>query len=205
MKLIRNKSRTRRRDAGFTLSELAVAGTVSAFLMLVAYELLLTGAEFQAEATSQIRMNQQARASFETLMNGTIVPGGLGTDLSNQVQGVRGQTTIPVAPMRNDYRLRLSDNGLQHDGDQVPTFTIQCTGPATPLPDCINAADTETVTGWIAADPVLSGAQRSVNGMTVEAGVTVVDPWQLQRRRGRPAAAVDGYRTIITRRSEGAL
>lgn len=205
MTLIRTRKRTRRRDAGFTLPELAVAGTVSAFLMLVAYELLLTGAEFQAEATSRIRMNQQARASFETLMNGTIVPGGLGTDLSDEVQGIRGQITIPVTPMRNDYRLRLSDNGLQHDGDQVPTFTIQCTGPGVPLPDCIDAADTETVTGWMAADPVLSGTLRSVNGRTVEAGMTIVDPWQLQRRRGRPASAIDGYRTIITRRSEGAF
>ncbi len=195
----------RRKDAGFTLPEMAVAGAVSAFLMLAAFELLLTGAEFQAEAESRIRMNQQARGSFETLMNGTIVKGGLGFDFTDEVQGVRGQTTLPLTALRNNYRLRLSDNGLQHNGDQVPNFTVRCTGPGEPLPDCTGASDTETVTGWIATDPDLSDSVRSVDGRTVETGVTIVDPWQVQRPRGRPAEAIEQYRTIITRRSEGAL
>lgn len=200
----RNDTR-KRRDRGFTLPEMAVSGAVSAFLMLAAYELLLTGAEFQAEAESRIRLNQQARVSFETLMNGTIVNGGIGTDLTNQVQGVRGRTTLPLTALRNDYRLRLTDNGLQHDGDQVPGFTVQCTGAGAPLPDCTDADDTQTVTGWIATDPDLSDTTRSVDGRTVEAGITIVDPWQVQRPRGHPGEAVETYRTIITRRSEGLL
>ncbi len=198
----RNDTR-KRRDSGFTLPEMAVAGAVSAFLMLAAYELLLTGAEFQAEAESRIRLNQQARTSFETLMNGTVVNGGVGADLTDQVQGLRGQTTVPGTALRNDSRLRLSDNGLQHDGDQVPSFTIQCTGVAAPLPDCTYATDTQTVTGWIATDPTLSDTARSVDGRTVETGITIVDPWQVQRPRGRPGQAIEEYRTIITRRSEG--
>jgi type II secretory pathway pseudopilin PulG len=195
--------RRKRRDAGFTLPELAVAGGVSAFLMLAAYELLLTGATFQAEAESRIRLNQQARSSFETLMNGSIVNGGIGTDLTDEVQGVRGQTTVPGTALRNNYRLRLTDNGLQHDGDQVPSFTIPCTGVGTPLPDCTDASDTQTVTGWIATDPTLTDTIRSVDGRTVEAGITIVDPWQVQRPRSRPGQAIEEYRSIITRRSEG--
>ncbi len=195
--------RRNRRDAGFTLPELAVAGGVSAFLMLAAYELLLTGATFQAEAESRIRLNEQARTSFETLMNGSVVVGGTGTDLTDEVQGVRGQTTVPGTALRNDYRLRLTDNGLQHDGDQVPSFTIPCTGVGTPLPDCADASDTQTVTGWIATDPTLSDTARSVDGRTVETGITIVDPWQVQRPRSRPGQAIEEYRSIITRRSEG--
>lgn len=196
--------RRKRRDAGFTLPELAVAGGVSAFLMLAAYELLLTGATFQAEAESRIRLNQQARTSFETLMNGAVVNGGVGTDLTDEIQGVRGQATLPASALRNDYRLRLTDNGLQHDGDQVPSFTIPCTGVGTPLLDCTGASDTQTVTGWIATDPTLSDTVRSVDGRTVETGIIIVDPWQVQRPRSRPGQAIEEYRSIITRRSEGA-
>ena len=197
------RTRRNRRDTGFTLPELAVAGGVSAFLMLAAYELLLTGATFQAEAESRIRLNEQARTSFETLMNGSVVVGGTGTDLTDEVLGVRGQTTVPGTALRNDYRLRLTDNGLQHDGDQVPSFTIPCTGVGTPLPDCTGAGDTQTVTGWIATDPTLSDTARSVDGRTVETGITIVDPWQVQRPRSRPGQAIEEYRSIITRRSEG--
>ena len=89
--------------------------------------------------------------------------------------------------------------------DQVPGFTVQCTGAGAPLPDCTDADDTQTVTGWIATDPDLSDSTRSVDGRTVEAGITIVDPWQVQRPRGRPGEAVETYRTIITRRSEGLL
>lgn len=192
------------RQRGFTLPELAIAGGIAAFLMLVAWELLLQGAEIKAESEARTRMNTQARQNFEMLLYGGKASGGAGgNDGTGEVRGIATGEALPAGTLREQFRLRVESNGLTIRGDETGNPRVTCTGPGEPLPDCTSAGAVLSVNGQLAADPALESATRSVSGHTVETGISVADPWQAARPNARPGSAVEDYRTIIMRMNEG--
>lgn len=185
-----------RRTAGYTLPELMIAGTISAFLMLVMWDLLIHGSELAAENQARDRMNTQARQAFEMLAYG-------GTDDSTAVPGVRSGEDLPDNPLRDEGRLRIANGGAAVLSDTGPESTILCIAPLLPDPACLLPGQTITVQGWFREDPDVVTAFRSVAGRTAETSIQLEDPWLRLRTTRKDGSEVETYRTIFHRQNEG--
>jgi len=196
--------KTRRRQSGFTLPELTIAGGIASFLLLVTWELLLQGAEHKAEIETRTRINAQAREVSRMIrLGGVAANGTIGTDGTGVVQGLKTAETGETTFARSLSRLTASGNGLSLSSSTTTTMTVDCDGAGDPLPDCASASDTVTVNGWMAADLAADSSVRSAGGITSETAITLTDPWQVQRSRRRPGTESETYRSIVGRLSEG--
>lgn len=186
-----------RKSDGFTLPELMIAGAITSFLMLVTWELILQGADIEAESQARGRMNDQARQAFVMLDTG-------GVDTATDVRGIRTNENLPSGALADDGRLRVSDGGGVVLSDLGPESSVTCLAPLIPHPDCLLLGQTITVRGWFPATPEINSVLRSVNDRTVEVGVSITDPWLKRREQRRPDSEIETYRTIVTRMNEGA-
>lgn len=194
----------RRRQTGFTLPELTIAGAIASFLLLVTWELLLQGAETRAEVEARSRIDAQAREAYSIIrLGGVAANGALGNDGTGVVQGLRTGEAGDTAFTRAQSRLTATGNGLSMTNSRTTTMTIECSGAGAPLPDCASASDTVIVNGWLADAPTVDGTVRSAAGITSETGLTLTDPWQAQRPHRRPGTDTETYRSIVGRLSEG--
>lgn len=186
----------RKRQAGFTLMEIMVAVTVSATVLTPALALLFATLEWRDEAAATIRLNQQARLTFDVLANGARA-GSNGTNGTPYIYGIRGRKVAPSGALRSNYSLQYVSNGLTVTGDTFAATTVTCTAAEQPLPDCTAAGQVKTVTGYLGRDVTLDAVNRSVSGRTVEAAITVTDPFEA-RRLENPRLASETYRGVFT-------
>ena len=197
------------RQRGFTLIELMMASTVTFLLAIVCVSLIQQSADLRAGAEARLELNAQARQTFGLLGDGGAVAlGSAGTDGSRSIYGLRQSYSAPAGTsLRQNYRLTLPSNGLQAEGDSLPTVTVTCKGVADPLPDCTAVGQQKTVAGWLGADPGLDTSRTVRNAVmgnratTVETSATLTHPYRALKSR-RPAEATDRYRNIFTMNRE---
>lgn len=153
------------RQGGFTLIEVVVASTVGLILMLVAFSFFLETARMAEMMGSRIRLNSEARLMDTMIREGARVSGtAFVPGLQNSAM-LAGGVSSPynVLISRLGQRLTMTD---QNDPDVQATspeesVVIQCTGFATPHPDCA-VPGAAVIDGYLAADPVLSSDNRSL-------------------------------------------
>ena len=183
-------------DAGFTLVEVMVAGTMAVLLALPAYALLAATYRFADKVQSRFHLNEQARQVLTLLGDGSaqfgLVNNARGFRL---VEGLRSRPAIPTNwPLRIAGQFTMTDtNSLFLSGDGVPSLSIQCSAATVPIPDC-TGTETRTLAGWMGSDPTLVLASPK----TVSVGVSVVDPFRAQRMVKTPASVTESYRTIFS-------
>lgn len=194
----------RRRDRGFTLPELMIAGSTASFLLLVMWELLLQGSEIAAENEARARMNDQARQAMVMLTYGGTASGGAtGNDGTGLVPGVKTAGQNPSGALRDEGRLRVGGNGLTILSDEGPETQTTCLGPLIPLAECVLPGQIVVHKGWFESNPTLTGNIRSVDNETTEIGVEVTDARQKGRDQRRNDSETEDYWTITTRMTEG--
>ena len=183
-------------DAGFTLVEVMVAGTMTVLMALPAYSLLATTYRFADKVQSRFRQNEEARQVLTVLGDGSVL---FGTQANARgfpmVEGLRSRAAAPAgATLRSASALVLTDsNGLSITGDSVPPLQIPCSSAVTPIPDC-RGTETLTVQGWLGSNPTVAAA----SSQTVGIGVTIIDPYRALRLGTAPATAAESYRNIFT-------
>ena len=183
-------------DAGFTLVEVMVAGTMAVLLALPAYALLAATYRFADRVQSRFHQNEQARQVLSLLGDGSAQYGPVANTRGYRgVEGLRSRPAIPTAwPLRSAGQFVMSDsNNLSISGDALPSLQIQCSAAAVPIPDC-QGTETRTMTGWLGSDPTLAAA----SPQTVGVNISVVDPYRAQRMVKAPASVAEGYRTIFS-------
>ena len=189
-------ARVSRDDAGFTLVEVMVAGTLSVLMALPAYSLLSATYRFADKVQSRFRQSEEARQVLSLLGDGSVL---FGTQNNARgfpmVEGLRSRVAAPAAKtLRLTTGFVMSDsNGLSIAGDTVPPLQISCSAAAVPIPDC-QGTETQTVQGWLGSDPVLVAA----SPQTVGVSVSIIDPYRAQRMGKAPASVAEGYRSIFS-------
>jgi hypothetical protein len=184
-------------EAGFTLPEVLIAGTLTLLLALPAYELLRKSHGFTAQAASRFRMNEAARQVFVLAGSGSAVLDPTLTQKNARgfpyAEGLRSRQTSPAGDMlRSNSRFVLPDAPFLLQGDTFPTQTIACTGAGSPLPDC-TAGAARTVEGWLGADPAIS-----VAAPNAALSWRIADPFRATQPNVPAATATERYRTIFT-------
>lgn len=182
--------RPRRCDAGFTLVEAMIAGTIGVLVMLPAYALLRNTYATAFVVNSRFQRNAEARQMLTMIGEGSSGSAG-----GTFVHGIRGQGTIPT-----NWAISLGGQLVIADlttmatisGDKTPSITITCTAPATPVPACVAAGMTLSTIGWLGAAPVVMSP---TSGRTATVGITVADPYQAARAGQTGSSAVDTYRS----------
>ncbi len=183
-------------QSGFTLIELMMSSMVVGVLTLAASAMLFRAFAWYDEASSKIKINQQARAVFNIVANGATAASA-GDDGTFYVYGIRGKNVADnPSGMEEDYRLRYRSNNLEFYSDTFPDVTIQCVSAGQPLPGCLGT-EAILVKGWIAADLEVEDSVRSVAGGTAEVTISIVDPFQVQRAENG-ANFSESYRHIFT-------
>ena len=188
------------RQAGFTLIEVMIAGTLSLMVLLPAYAMLNRTYRFADVIQSRFQQNAQARQVLELLGDGSAQ---FGTQANARgfamVEGLRSRPAIPPGwVLRQASQFSMTDsNGLVVTGDQVTPLSVQCNGAGVPIPDC-TGAEARTVQGWLGRDPVLVQS----SSQTVGVGLSVTDPFRAQRlgnksSSGPAGAATELYRTMF--------
>lgn len=184
---------------GFTLVELMIASVIAAGLAYAGFEVLRLGMEFSAENEARLRINEQARASFRTLVEGgRAAPGQSGDDGTRQVYGLRASVVTPSDTTASGGQLLYQNNGLLLSGDEVPSFEVQCTGMGEPIATCPNASDTVTVRGWV-QDVSLDTASLAIDGRTIDVVLALADPMLLRRPTAKEGAASDRIVLLVRR------
>lgn len=187
-------------EAGFTLVEVMVAGTLSLLLFLPAYAMLRQTYRFADIVQSRFRQSEQARQVLGLLGDGSAQ---FGTQTNARgfamVEGLRSRPAIPTGwTLRKASQFTMSDsNGLVITGDGVAPLSLQCSGPGIPIPDC-TGSETRIVQGWVGHDPSLVQS----SGQTVGVGISITDPFRAQRLAGSPGSgslgtATETYRTMF--------
>lgn len=182
-------------DAGFTLVEVMVAGTMAVLLALPAYALLAATYRFADKVQSRFHQNEQARQVLSLLGDGS-AQSGLTANARGyrMVEGLRSRPAIPSSwPLRTAGQFVMTDsNSLSISGDAVPNLQIQCVAAGIPIPDC-KGTGTLTIAGWVGSDPTLAAA----SPQTVGVGVSIIDPYRAQRMAKTPSSTAESYRTIF--------
>ena len=184
-------------QSGFTLIEVMIASVASMAVIVPAIAVMFNALDWYAEIQSQIAINRAAREAFDLIGDGARTATA-GNDGKPYAYGLRGRKAKPTGALRNNYTLRYQSNNKTVDGASFASITVTCSAVAAPLPDCTAAGQTKAVSGWIGSDVVLGTASRSIaSGRTVEATITITDPFAAQRLPN-PAMATQTYRTVFT-------
>lgn len=184
-------------DAGFTLAETLVAGTLALLLVLPAAEMLSRTNRFASSVQSRARQSQEARQVLGLLGDGTAEFGAVPNPrLFRMVEGLRGRAALPQDwPLRSATapgQFVMTDGDRRVDGDAVAPVEVACTGPGAPIPDC-TGTESRSVQGWLGADPVLKQ-----DGRTISVGIAITDPFQARRRNPDLARITETFRTQFT-------
>ena len=187
-------------QAGFTLMEMMVAGTLALILSLVLFKVIIQSQQMAEQMLMQSNLNSHAREVFELLGDGGVrtADDANGADYADQILGYHGRSTdpeddAPTAVGRTDsagdasFRLRLgpeAGNILRTSASQ-PTFIITCADDDDRLKTCNSDTDTYTVDGYVdefysdnaTTRSLLVGAQRRLPELTF----TVIDPYRVPR------------------------
>lgn len=184
-------------DAGFTLAETLVAGTLVLLLVLPAMEILSRTYRFVGSVQSRARQSQEARQVLGLLGDGTAEFGTQANPRGfRMVEGLRGRATLPQNwPLRSvtaPGQFVMTDANVRVDGDAVAPVQVACTGAGAPIPDC-TGTEVRSVQGWLGADPQLAQA-----GRTISVGIAITDPFQARRRDPDLARITETFRTLFT-------
>ena len=191
-------------EAGFTLVEVLVAGSLSLLLALPAMSMLRGTYDVVDAMQSRFRLNQEARQVVALLGDGSASLSNAGTSTGSRglamVEGLRsrsitsGLTPADAAPtaaqLIASYQFVFPDGALSLSGDGFPAASIACTGAHLPLPAC-TGTETRSVQGWLGATPTLALA-----GQVEAVGLTRTDPVRA-RRANNPQCATETYRTMF--------
>jgi hypothetical protein len=195
-----------RGDAGFTLPEAMIAGALGLLVALPGFHMLAATYRMVAAAESVALTNAAARQTFALLADGTSTVSNVevaqaGASSSARgfalVEGLRSRQALPAgSSLRSASQFTLGDGALLAAGDTMAPLTVQCAGPATPIPDC-TGAEIRTVQGWIGADPTVTAPSAQIGAsQTAAVSVAVTNPFEAQRPGGA-AAATERYRMMF--------
>lgn len=178
-------------QAGFTILEMMVAGTLSLMLSLVLFEIVAQSQHMADIMIMQSNLNGQARELFEMLGDGGVKTAGNPQTEADRVKGYHSRssdeepTTMDNSELDrlNDtadattFRLRL---GLVAGGQYVksreaPSTTITCRAADSPLDTCDGTED-ETVDGYVDTFNVNNTTTRSLHARLPEITFTLIDP-----------------------------
>lgn len=184
-------------DAGFTLAETLVAGTLAMLLVLPATEILSRTYRFVGGVQSRARQSQEARQVLGLLGDGTAEFGTQANPRGfRMVEGLRGRATLPQNwPLRSftaPGQFVMTDTNVQVVGDSVAPIEVACAGVGVPIPDC-TGTEVRSVQGWLGADPELK-----LVGRTLSVGIAITDPFQARRRDPDLARITETFRTLFT-------
>jgi type II secretory pathway pseudopilin PulG len=191
-------------EAGFTLVEVMIAGTLACLLALPAMSMLRSTYGFVDAMQSRFRLNDQARQVTALLGDGSALLSNAGTSTGSRglalveslrsrsvVSGLTPTDTAPTGTQLNtSYGFVLPDGSLTLAGDSFPAVVITCTGVKAPLPDC-TGSETRTVQGWLGTTPTIA-----ISGQVAAVGLTLTDPFRAQRAIN-PSSATETYRTMF--------
>lgn len=192
------------REAGFTLVEVMIAGTLIMLLALPAISMLRSTYGFVDAMQSRFRLNAEARQVVMLLGDGSATLSNAGTSVGSRglplVEGLHGRSVVSglspsdAAPagsqLSSSYQFVLPDGGLSLFGDGFTAISVVCTGPAKPMPDC-TGAETRTIQGWLGSAPTIT-----MSGQLAAVGLTMTDPFRAQRAIN-PSSATETYRTMF--------
>lgn len=184
-------------DAGFTLVETLVAGTLALLLVLPAVEMLSRTYRFVGSVQGRARQSQEARQVLGLLGDGTAEFGAQDNPRRfKMVEGLRGRMALPQSwPLRSGTapgQFVMSDGNVQAAGDTMAAVEVACTSAGVPIPDC-TGTEVRSVQGWLGADPKLEQA-----GRTISVGIAITDPFQARRRDPDLARITETFRTLFT-------
>ncbi|MBF0145955.1 MAG: hypothetical protein HQL84_08580 [Magnetococcales bacterium] len=139
-----------------------IAGSLGTVLSLVLFEILLQAQYMADSMIMQSTLNSQAREVFDLLMDGGVKAGGSSTVGTDRVPGVHGRNLIDdsvlsrVSGITTTFRIRLgpeSDPTIPKimTSEILPTFTVSCSAPGTPIKTCGTdwTGKTYTVDGFV--------------------------------------------------------
>ncbi|MBF0332333.1 MAG: type II secretion system protein [Alphaproteobacteria bacterium] len=220
------RMRRRGRQAGFTLIETMVAGSISIFALMVAFTFLYQSADMARLLEARVGMNGEARAVMALLGEGhqiEVAP-------DSRYYGLRGMSHDDVTAhaagtdfaMRADARLHLTDTDQtadSHGSHASQPFSVTCRAAGNPLPEC-TGTETVIVTGFVGAAPAITGdCADTGNGTacgvresaailrTRRVAVTITDPHlaflsSLGRTTSAPAEVSETYRSAFTQHAD---
>lgn len=191
-------------EAGFTLVEVLVAGSLVVLLALPAMSLLRATYGFVDSMQSRFRLDAEARQITTLLGDGSALLANAGTSTGSRgqamVEGMHSRSvTSGLSPadapptgsqLSASFQFVLPDGGLTLAGDTFPTLSIACSGAATPLPAC-TGSETRTVAGWLGSAPTLT-----LSGQVMAVGLTLTDPFRAPHV-ANPASATETFRTMF--------
>ncbi|MCB1733636.1 MAG: hypothetical protein H6981_01560 [Gammaproteobacteria bacterium] len=163
-----------------------VATSIGLGLLLIIYGFLLHSMRMSEIMIGRVQLNAEARLGFDMLANGGVVGG-------NRIAGLHGNGDLNAAVLdpsggtigRLAQKLVIDGgaNGLLESTELQSE--IQCVGVNDPHPDCV-AAGSATVTGYLAATPVVDPGVRNLTvtahcqvgtrPATAEVGLELIDP-----------------------------
>ncbi|MEO5369652.1 MAG: prepilin-type N-terminal cleavage/methylation domain-containing protein [Magnetococcus sp. DMHC-1] len=177
-------------QAGFTLPELMMVGSLSLLLMLALFQIVSDAQHMSEIINGRITLNQTAREIFDMLMDGGVRAEGADAVEADRIEGYHGRHDDPfaiAAPQltRPAFRLRFARAVPAADADSLfsrsyPALAIGCTAAQSPLSSCIGVANLN-VDGYI--DNFASNGIRTVNGNR-ELTFTVINPPHVPRANG---------------------
>lgn len=183
-------------DAGFTLAEVMIAGTLGLLLVLPAAEMLSRTYRVVTAIQSRARQSQEARQVFALLGDGTTVQPGLPENPRKfrMVEGVRSRQALPQPwTLRSDTgQFVMNDGNVSVAGNTVARVSVTCRGTAVPVPAC-TGTETRDLQGWLGAAP-----QVAQNGKLVSVIIDVTDPFQVRRNKPDTARVTETFRARFT-------
>jgi hypothetical protein len=183
-----------KRESGFTIVELLVAGTLFLLLSLALMQIMLHAEKMTEVMITQTIKNSQARALFDLLAYGGVDPDATNTP----VPGYHG-SVIAAEPSIIPSNLQLTLGGkltTQQTLVGVNGLSITCTAVGDRLKSCLSISPPViTVNGFIDEfNPVITERQTSgQSGRTVEVDFTVIDPHKVPRDNQETTYTQDEY------------
>lgn len=183
-------------DAGFTLPEVMIAGTLGLLLVLPAAEMLSRTYRVVTAIQSRAHQSQEARQVFGLLADGTTVQPGLPENPRRfrMAEGLRSRQALPQPwPLRSDTgQFVMKDGNVSVAGDTMASVFVTCRGAANPMPACIGT-ETRDLQGWLGAAP-----QVVQNGKLVSVSIAITNPFQARRNKPDTARVTETFRARFT-------
>lgn len=184
-------------EAGFTLAETVIAGTLGLLLVLPAVEMLSRTYRFVGGMQSRARQSQEARQVLGLLGDGTAVFGTQSNPRGfKMVEGLRSRSGLPASwPLRSSTapgQFIMTDGSVSIAGDTVAPVQVACRGAAKPIPDC-TGTETRSLQGWLGAAPQLTRSDQLIS-----VSIAITDPFQARRSTPDMARITETFRTRFT-------